>query len=287
MTPTPSLVDARGLKLRLWDHGGPGRPVLFAHGYLDTGRSFDDVAALLQPDVRALCLDLRGHGQTEPVGPGGSHHLLDHVKDLFLAHAALQARGLAPEVTVGHSMGGNVALLLAGSRPERVRRLLLVDTLGAPAEAPADQPARIGDVLSSLVDPPRPFPTFSSVEEAAERIRKNNPGLPSDAALRMARHALRPADDDPTRLTFAFDPRLKGPTPVRWPEETWLALCARVTAPVVVVRAENGYVPDDEAARARAAALRARMVSAPGGHHVHVEDPSVIAEAVRALLASS
>ena len=80
-SPVARVVEANGLKLRLWDHARSGPIVLFVHGYLDTGRSFDAVADDLA-EFRVLALDLRGHGQSERVGAGGSYHLLDHLKDL-------------------------------------------------------------------------------------------------------------------------------------------------------------------------------------------------------------
>lgn len=272
------VVDAQGLALRVWDHEGAGPVALFVHGYLDTGRSFDAIAAAL-PGVRVLALDLRGHGQSAHVGAGGSYHLLDHVKDLAIVLHTLEARGAPVEVLVGHSMGANIALMVAGGAPARVRRLVMIDSFGPPPEEPEEQPARLGEVIASVLEPKRAFSRAASIDEAIAKLRTQNPGLSLVGARRMLEHVLVP--DASGALAFPFDARLRGPSPIRYPEPMWLALCHRVTAPAVIVRATDGYVPEGETLEARAAALRAPLVTLEGPHHLHVEQPDAISAIVR------
>jgi pimeloyl-ACP methyl ester carboxylesterase len=288
MRPRATTISGHELTLRLWDHSNHDddtRPaVLFLHGYLDTGRSYDDAVAQLT-HVRALCLDWRGHGQSERAGAGGSYHLLDHAKDLSVVVDGLRARGVQLAAIVAHSMGANIAYMFAGARPEAVPRLLLLDGCGPPPEDPREQSDRLASVLASLKGSKKPFATVVDVDDAIAKLQAQNFGLPTEAAARMVRDVLVPADDDSARLAFPFDPRLRGPTPVRHPEETWLACAARMTMPVHVLRADNGYVPDDEPTTSRLRTMQnARMRSVPGGHHIHVEQPALLAEAVCTLL---
>jgi pimeloyl-ACP methyl ester carboxylesterase len=274
-------LDIQGLKLRLWDHGGEGPTVLLLHGFLDTGRSFDAVAAALADEARVLALDWRGHGASDRVGAGGSYHLLDHVKDLRLVLARLDDEGLRPRVVAAHSMGGNAALILAGASPDALDRLVLLDALGPPAEPPEDQPGRIGRVLDQL-EGKRPFQTFATAADAAARVRELNFGLTEVGAHRMVDPVVVDVEGG---VELPFDPRLRGPTPVRYPEEMWRALCARVTAKVHVLRAEHGYVPDGEPALGRAAAMGALVTTLPGSHHhLHVDHPEAIADFLRSRL---
>jgi pimeloyl-ACP methyl ester carboxylesterase len=280
--PVPRVVEANGLKLRLWDHGRPGHVVLFVHGYLDTGRSFDAVAHELH-DMRCLALDLRGHGQSDRVGGGGSYHLLDHMKDLAIVLDALAKKGEAVEALVAHSMGGNIAFLLAGAQPALVKRLLLVDTCGPPPEDPEETPGRLEELVKSVLAEKRAFSSVSSMHDAVEKIRVQNPGLSVLGAERMVKHAM--VDDGTGRLAFPFDPKLRGPSPVRWPEAMWLAMSKRMTMPVRVLRAADGYVPEGETTEGRLRAMkRSAMKTIPGGHHLHVEAPDAVALAVRDIL---
>lgn len=273
-----------GLRLRVWDHEGPGPLVVCVHGYLDTGRSFDEVARVLDGDARVLAVDLRGHGGSARVGPGGSYHLLDHVKDIARLLPLVDVELGEVAALVGHSMGGNVALLVAGCVPERVRRLLLVDSLGPPSEPADAQPARIGAMLRALGQD-KAFRAAASLDDALDRIQATNPGLSREGARRMMAPVLVPDDDG--GLAFPFDPALRGPVPFRFPEAFWLALAASVTGPSRVVRASDGYVSLDEPFAARAAALRAPITTIEDvGHHLHVERPDALAREVRALLAT-
>ena len=281
--PRAQEVAPQGLRLRLWDHGGTGPVVLFLHGYLDTARSFDDVIAQIPRSIRCLALDWRGHGQSAAIPAGASAHLLDHAKDLAGVLRALGERGDAPQLLVAHSMGGNISLLLAGSAPSLCPPgLLLLDAIGAPAEAPEQQPERLGRVFLGL-EQKRPFKPVADLAAAIARLRATNPGLSERGAERMARHALVPNGNAEAGLRFAFDPKLKGPTPVRWPEPMWRALCAAIPARVRVIRAEHGYVPPGEPATGRVAAMRAGTIETlPGAtHHLHVERPEAVAALVQ------
>jgi pimeloyl-ACP methyl ester carboxylesterase len=284
MAPIAHDVDV-GIRLRLWDHGGSGPVALLLHGYLDTGRSHDEIARSLGDDARVLALDFRGHGASAHVGVGGSYHLLDHMKDVARVIAAVpRIAGRPIEMLVGHSMGGNVALLVAGSTPELVPRLLLLDTLGPPPESVTEQPERLGSVLRAHGDV-KPFKRLSSLDDAIARVRASNPGLSEVGARRMTAHVL--VENTDGTLSFPLDDRLRGPAPVRYEEAFYTTLCTRVQAPVHVVRAEQGYVPVDDdmwSARVRAVAATLETVS-DVGHNVHVEAPERVAAAIRMLLA--
>jgi pimeloyl-ACP methyl ester carboxylesterase len=284
MQPLARDVDV-GIRLRMWDHGGHAPVVLLLHGYLDTGRSHDTIARLLGESARVIALDFRGHGASAHVGAGGSYHLLDHMKDTARVIARLpQVTGRAIDLLVGHSMGGNVALLVAGSAPELVPRLLLLDTLGPPCEDVTEQPERLGSVLRAQ-DEVKPFRRLASLDDAIARVRASNPGLSEEGARRMTAHVLVTNDDG--TLSFPLDDRLRGPAPVRYEEAFYTALCGRVQAPVHIVRAEHGYLPiDDDLFAARLRALGATLETVDGvGHNVHVEAPERVAAAIGTMLA--
>ncbi|MBC8329580.1 MAG: alpha/beta hydrolase [Planctomycetes bacterium] len=279
----PLDLDLPDLRLRLWDHGGDGRPVLFLHGFLDTGRSFDAVAAALPPEFRALCLDFRGHGASDRVPRSASYHQLDHLKDLLQTLDHLAAQDLAPAALVGYSMGGIIALLLAGTLPHLVERLLLVESLGALPESPEGQVERLGRALERLRRPPSPFRSFADPEAAIVRVLENNPGLTRLGAERMVRPVLRQRQDG--RWEFPLDPRLRGPSPIRFSEEFWLALCGRVTARVELLEGEFGLLPRFDGTEPRLAAFgnaRKRRI-AGAGHALHVDAPEEVAAGVSRL----
>jgi pimeloyl-ACP methyl ester carboxylesterase len=100
---------------------GVGELVVFVHGVLDRGKSFDRVAALLGEECRMIWYDRRGYATSvdavsTPVGVD------QHVADLL---GVLDGR---PAVVVGHSFGGVSALGAAIQAPDLVRAVVTYET---------------------------------------------------------------------------------------------------------------------------------------------------------------
>ncbi|MCP4756438.1 MAG: alpha/beta hydrolase [Proteobacteria bacterium] len=98
-------------------------PVLLLHGFLSQARIWGDLASILCGNHRVLALNQRGHGKSE-WSTDGDYSIDAHFTDLvhFIEH--LDLREL---VLIGHSMGGRNALFYTACRPERIRKLILVD----------------------------------------------------------------------------------------------------------------------------------------------------------------
>ena len=116
--------------------------------------------------------DLRGHGDFE-WAKGSSYSLSDNVYDLgrLMRHAELEGAGI-----VGHSMGGMVALTYAGTCPEQVSRLVVLDG----AFLSRSQPAPIASSrchdgsIRSTASPSYAPSAFRTIEEAAQRLSARN-----------------------------------------------------------------------------------------------------------------
>lgn len=114
-----------GVRLRYAEQGDPeGRPVVMLHGYTDSSFSFSRVLPLLDPGLRVLALDLRGHGDSQR--PPDGYALGDLAADVL---AFLDELGLERATIVGHCMGSLVAQRVALEAPRRVERLVLVSSM--------------------------------------------------------------------------------------------------------------------------------------------------------------
>lgn len=127
-------VPVAGGSLRVAAWSGTGVPVLAIHGITSSSRSWPFLAGALDNPVFAP--DLRGRGRSN--GLPGPRGMRQHAEDCA---AVAEAAGGAPMVVVGHSMGGFVATVLAATRPDLVRALVLVDG-GLPFPA-ADEAATL------------------------------------------------------------------------------------------------------------------------------------------------
>lgn len=114
------VVRQNGLRFHYMDRGS-GRPLVFLHGL---GGSIDHACTVLNhtPNVRAVSLDMRGHGRTG-LGPPSQLNFQQFAEDVagLMDHLRIDRA-----VVGGISMGAGVSLKLALSFPERVEGLILV-----------------------------------------------------------------------------------------------------------------------------------------------------------------
>lgn len=279
-------VPVRGLQYHVNEWGpAEGPPLVMLHGWMDIGLSFQFIVDALAPGRRVLAPDWRGFGRSERAA-ADCYWFPDYLADLEALLDSLAASG--PVDLLGHSMGGNVALLYAGIRPQRVRSLINVEGFGLRETASEQAPARYAQWLDELKSPPQ-LRDYASLDEVAARLRKTNPRLPPDRAEFLAAHWAQP--DAGGRWRIAGDPahRIVNPVLYRWAEVQ--ACWARVTAPVLWI---EGAETDAHKWAGSAAELATRRQALPGvrcevvagaGHMVHHDQPAAVARLIDAFLA--
>jgi pimeloyl-ACP methyl ester carboxylesterase len=277
--PTERFVTANGLRHHVLEWDGGGDTVVLLHGFLDLAWSFDSVARrLCEAGFRAVAFDFRGHGETDWVGPGGYYHFPDYVLDLS---ELLPTLADGPVHLLGHSMGGTVACMFAGTFPDRVRTLTLVEGIGPLAPTTQESTAERVRTWVRAVGRARARGTrpLASVDEALARMRLRTPDLPEGLGRFLADKGTRPADDGAGRL-WRFDPLHRTPSPTTFRVEAFRPFLEAIEAPVLAVAGEHGYrLPDEDV---RLAWLRGhRFVEVPAvGHMIHWLAPDALADAL-------
>ena len=102
---------------------GQGSAILLLHGFGAAINWWDNVAPALAVHHRVMRADLIGHGGTAAPTIGYSI-----MRQAQLAAALLDKLDVNHVTVVGHSMGGEVAVALAESKPERIDRMILIDS---------------------------------------------------------------------------------------------------------------------------------------------------------------
>ena len=202
--PDDRYYDSQGLRLHYADWGNDtAQPLILLHGGRDHCRSWDLIAQALQPHFHVIAPDLRGHGDSE-WAKGSSYSLSDHVYDL--THLAGAGRDT---VLVGHSFGGMISLAYAGTFPDRVSRLVVLDGAFLPNAPPAPIDVQMAQWMSQIdkISKSRTR-NFSTIAEAAERMGAHNSRLTPAQALHLARHALTENVDGSYR--WKYDPLSAG-----------------------------------------------------------------------------
>ena len=123
----------RGVDLH-YELVGDGEPLVLVHGLGSSGRDWEKQTPRFAAEYQVVLPDLRGHGRSAK--PPGPYSIAGFAADVA---ALLRRLELAPAHVVGVSLGGMVALELALSEPELVRRLVLIN---APLDARLDTLAR-------------------------------------------------------------------------------------------------------------------------------------------------
>jgi pimeloyl-ACP methyl ester carboxylesterase len=123
MTVRDLTLELPHLRLAAREWGpAEGMPALALHGWLDNAASFDRLAPLL-PEHHLVALDLAGHGRSQHRHPSVVHHFIDWAPEVV---AVADQLGWESFELIGHSMGAGISTLVAGTFPDRVRRLVLL-----------------------------------------------------------------------------------------------------------------------------------------------------------------
>lgn len=248
---------------------------VLVHGFLDLAYGWHEVAERLATRVHVIAPDLRGHGDSDWVGAGGYYHFLDYVPDLDDVIARLARKRV---VVVGHSMGGGVASYWAGTRPDRLAALALLEGIGPPDQCDTQLPGRTAQWIDAWRNARSKQRPMASLDEAAARLRKHDALLGEELAKKLAAAGTRTTEDgalvwkhDPLHLTM-------GPYPYRtaYAAQYW----QRITCPTLIVDGAQTMMnlPETERAARRAYFPNHRYVVLPGaGHMMQRHQPEALA----------
>lgn len=295
------FVTVRGLDHHVMEWGEPGRdaadgrpPLVMAHGWMDVGASFQFVVDALPEGRHCIAFDWRGFGRSATPATD-TYFFPEYLGDLDLLLDAL-TEGAGPVDLLGHSMGANVSMLYCGVRPERVRRFVNLEGFGTPRSTPAQAPRRIASWLASLREGER-LKDYASLDEVAARLVKTNPLLRPDRARWVAGHWSEaiPSAGAGERRRLLADPDHKRNSPILPNVDEWLAVWAKITAPVLFIEGDRTDLsvwwgdrygkPEFETRLATLQAPLERHVVSPAGHMLHHDRPEDVARLVEAFLA--
>ncbi|XP_034753014.1 serine hydrolase-like protein isoform X2 [Etheostoma cragini] len=191
---------------------------------------------------------------------------------------------------IGHSMGGNVAGLFSALYPEMVDAVVLLDSYGF---FPTDK-KEMGKVMRQGMDQMVQFEKMTedkkrrvyTYENAVERLMAANPSLSEQSVHILLERGLVQVEGG---VAFTRDLRINLKNITRISLEQSLEFQSGIQASVLVILAEDGFEKmfiKPEEKKFTSAILQAyrdrnhAVVTVPGDHHVHLNDPKVVAPLV-------
>jgi len=257
-----------------WRQEGAPR-VLCLHGWLDNAASFIPLAPLLDR-LDLVALDLPGHGHSEHRHFSTRYHFIDY---LFNVDAALDALGWEDCHLVGHSLGAAVSSVYAAGAPERVRSLVLLDSMGPISVTPEGTADRLRRSLVKNRQGTSNIRHFKSIDDMV-KARRLVTGLSENAARLICERAARQVED---HFEWRSDPALNWVSSLVMTDEQALDLMRHIEPPVLTftVTEESPWSSRAKLEARRQALAHGRHISLEGHHHFHMDDPGVIAETIQ------
>ncbi|MBI1891975.1 MAG: alpha/beta hydrolase [Burkholderiales bacterium] len=290
MKPSRSeFITVRGLRYHLRHWGSEGAPKLFmVHGWMDVSASFQFVVDCLKQDWHVISPDWRGYGLTQRSG-ADTYWFSDYLGDLdaILKH-------YSPNESVnllGHSLGGNIACMYAGIRPDSIAKLINLEGFGLPPTQPEQAPARYAKWLDELPVMPSSRP-YADLQEVMSRLQKTNPRLSDERAAFLAMNWA--AKNREGLWEILGDPAHKRPGPLLYHVEDVLACWGTIKAPVLWMEADDTdiwrwfgpkeFVRSEIDRRIAVIPNLTPVIVRDAGHMLHHDQPQVVADHIEKFL---
>ncbi|MFN2258978.1 MAG: alpha/beta fold hydrolase [Parasphingopyxis sp.] len=248
-------IELDGARIRVREDGPADAPVLvLLHGFTMSLESWDGWVDRLAGDYRIIRFDLLGHGLTGP-DPLKRYAPEERVETLG---RLLDALDIERATLGGNSFGGLVAWRYAARHPERVDRLILVDSGAYSIYGVADEPVPVAPAIQAHLRNPTDAGFAASMGTIfADRSRI------SEARFAQIRAMMEGNGDAFVDHLAEFT--LPDPTPD----------LARIAAPTLILWGEEDrLIPLEQASRLASAIPNARLVTYPGVGHAPQEEIS-------------
>lgn len=259
--PTDQFIDVDGLRVRVRTEGPKDAPMLvLLHGFTFSLESFDGWAQTLSKTRRVIRYDLAGHGLT---GPDAQKRYAIAERVAF-HEKVMNALGVDKADLAGNSLGGLIAWRYAAAHPDRVGRLILIDSGGYSINGVGDTP----------VEAPAPMKAFlltapaAGVATAFGAIYGDDAKI-TPARLSLARDMMRRRGNGQAAIEHIAEFTLPDPT----------AELAKVTAPTLILWGEaDAFIPLDHADKFRDTIADSVLKTYPGAGHAPHEE--IVAETI-------
>ncbi|UPK25350.1 alpha/beta fold hydrolase [Bradyrhizobium sp. 195] len=273
----PSLLKISNKLSIRFQKTGSGPPLLLIHTIRTQLEYFRALAPLLARSHTVYAIDLPGHGHS-PIDPGAS---FDEPYFRRAVIGFIEELNLSELTIVGESIGGALALTVAASLPQRVKRVFAVNSYDY--ETRYGDGIRRGNWFANFIIGSLQVPVLGAINASLENklvLGKIMGGgyhdsgkLPADLLAEFDEVARRPGYKRAARKVLAG-----------W--QSWSKArdyYRQISAPVTLIYGDSDWSRPNERERTRSLIPAAQMVTLKNtGHFSAVEHPSELARLILA-----
>lgn len=267
------------------------RPILCIHGWQDNAASFDALIPLLPDYVGYLAIDMPGHGLSSRI-PNGLFY--SNIDDIYIMIYIIKQFGWKKVSLMGHSLGAISCFIFTASFPEKVDLLITLDALQPRTVTPShmdyvsaslEEMILIGERNTSGEEPP----TYTYDELIEKMNSQTFLSVKRSSANFLLARAVKESSKEEGRYYFTRDARLKWHQISFFTPETNVSFAKSIECPILFVKASQSafYAPKEQQESVLEVMMGKQnfeMTMVDGGHHVHLNEPSLVSESVSAFL---
>ncbi len=245
--------------------GNPnGHPVLAIHGWMDNAASFDLLAPLLE-SCHLLAIDTGGHGFSDHLPASGIYNIWSDVADLY---SVADQMGWDKFSIVGHSRGANVGVLMAGTFPDRIKTLTLLDG-GYPETISAK---KMPSILAKSVLAKQKHSKPRKFSQRDDVIKLRTDGQLKITLAQAELLAIRGVSVTDNKYYWHADQKLKATSEMRLTPAILNGFYSHITAPVLGLFAKQGFASLFIETPMLEQISTLEWYQLDGPHHFHMDD---------------
>lgn len=244
--------------------------VLMLHGWLDNAATYSHLAPHLA-EYNLTALDFAGHGLSDHRPDGSFYHLWDYALDVIsVLNLSTQSIWL-----IGHSMGGAVAMLVAALAPDKVRGLIILDSMGPATNTPDQRVITMQRAIQKMLKQSGRFSRYPSQEDLIYARMRGFTELSYAAAKPLVERGSTVLNGE---WVWRADYKLSFPSPFRMDDAAVEAFIQSIKCPTMALVANQGiYTQQQELVESRAKAFPwIKLKRMDGNHHFHLEPETAV-----------
>lgn len=248
---------------------GQGPDVLFLHGSGSSTHSWAGLIDHLHTEMRCIAVDLPGHGFTQSRSPlrNGRENISHDLEKL------ISQEGWTPNLIIGHSAGGVIALDLANRMDKPVKVVGLNAALAQFDGVAGWLFPIMARTLAAIPFTARLFSAGPNPKARARRLISGTGSAPPPMMMRCYARLISDRDHVAGALNMM----------AHWSLDDLVATLSRFRDPVLFIAAENDKAVPARVSHAAVARMpNAKVVDLAGlGHLAHEEDPGAVARVIK------